>query len=404
MYCPLLIRAIHYFCPASRPVPSRPVFVCFCCGRNRAVQYAGFTCMPFVGGLLSFLLGPRSIPLIGDILVLDQFTAPAFVMCVAAVVLFGLLYCVFKDSIPKPKKKGKPTSTSAALVYSDASAAKYLMGAPSDVSLALSNGGEEEWPPAEFRKNGDASSGPSGLFMDMDSEDEEEARRTPANSAATRDAERGAVTLSDCHRSMNANGYNRVQDGEGEGGGGGPPSVVNGVRGGSSEDGRGGGEAAGEGGHGAGWRGWCCSMPSLPDMLIYGGFLLNMSTKGTIACFETLGAEYAMTHFSMTSAEAGSIFATFGSIGVVSLLSMRVICRFYNDVQIVLGGMAVMMVACTLFIPAPTGVAGLPMFLWAVFLMYSVGYPIGHTAVSFFFCAVSLQFSEPPPPPFCFCV
>lgn len=78
-----------------------------------------------------------------------------------------------------------------------------------------------------------------------------------------------------------------------------------------------------QGGQGAGEAvakaGAWCRMPSLPDMLIYGGFLLNMSTKGTIACFETLGAEYAMTHFGMTSAEAGSTFATFGTIGVVSL-------------------------------------------------------------------------------------
>lgn len=59
-------------------------------------------------------------------------------------------------------------------------------------------------------------------------------------------------------------------------------------------------------------------VPSFPGMLIYGGFLLIMSTRGTMACFETLGAEYAMTHFGMTSAEAGSTFATFGMIGVVS--------------------------------------------------------------------------------------
>lgn len=117
-------------------------------------------------------------------------------------------------------------------------------------------------------------------------------------------------------------------------------------------------------------------------MLIYGGFLLNMSTKGTIACFETLGAEYAMTHFSLTSAEAGSVFATFGSIGVMSLLSMRILCRYFNDVKIVLGGLSVMIVACLVFVTSPHGARGLPVFLGAVFLMYSVGYPIGHTAVS----------------------
>lgn len=312
------------------------------------MQYAGFTCMPFVGGFLSFLLKSRSFSVVGRVLVLNQFTAPAFVMATAALLLLSLLSFVFKDSLPKPKKKGKPASPSAALVASDASAAKYLMGTPSDVSLAqnISDVGEDEWPPAEFRRNGDASSGPHGLFLDSD--DEEGPRRTPASSCATRDAEQGLAVFS--------NGYGEIPAvDEGDGESSDPP-----VRG-----------------------GWCnCRLPSVSDMLIYGGFLLNMSTKGTIACFETLGAEYANTHFDMTSAEAGSTFATFGSIGVVSLLSMRVICRYYNDVQIVLGGMSVMTLACMVFVGSPVGARGLPFFLVAVFLMYSVGYPIGHTAVS----------------------
>lgn len=304
--------------------------------------------MPFVGGFLCFLLGARSVPLLGEFLVLNEFTAPAFVMAAAALILLSFLFFIFKDSIPKPKKKGKPAEPSAAMVAADASAAKYLMGTPSDVSLARgSEGGDEEWPPAEFRKNGDASSGPHGLFLDSD--DEESMRGTPANSSAT---ERGMRVAS--------NGYNEL------------PVNNGGIEHGETE-------STGASAH----RGWCgVRLPSLPDMLIYGGFLLNMSTKGTIACFETLGAEYAMTHFKMTSAEAGSTFATFGSIGVVSLLSMRLLCRYYNDVQIVLGGMAVMIGACLLFVPAPAGATGLPYFLWAVFLMYSVGYPIGHTAVS----------------------
>ena len=44
-------------------------------------------------------------------------------------------------------------------------------------------------------------------------------------------------------------------------------------------------------------------LPSKGDVLIYGGFLLNVSTKGTISCFETIGAQYAMTNFSLSSAE-----------------------------------------------------------------------------------------------------
>lgn len=176
--------------------------------------------------------------------------------------------------------------------------------------LSDTESGDEQWPPAEFgRKNGgDASSGPDGLFVESD--DEEDSRSAlsavtaPTAGAASSDAESGllagAVT-----NGGGSNGYGSVPTEEGKGGGG--------------EEGRmdeGGEEPVAAAGA------WC-RMPSVPEMLIYGGFLLNMSTKGTIACFETLGAEYAMTHFGMTSAEAGSTFATFGMIGVVSVFFCR---------------------------------------------------------------------------------
>lgn len=73
-------------------------------------------------------------------------------MMIAALILMALLKLVFKDSLPKPKKKTDTKSarqvavttkestplvkTEAAIAYTNLSAAKYLMGAPSDVSLA----------------------------------------------------------------------------------------------------------------------------------------------------------------------------------------------------------------------------------------------------------------------------
>lgn len=331
--------------------------------------------MPFLGGFLSFLLGSRSISIIGDVLVLDQFTAPAFVMAVAASTLLAILEFRFVDSIPKPKKKGKPSSPSAALVASDASAAKYLMGTPSALSVSSmgrnssvslsgrgSEGEDEDWPPAVFSKT--AANAPIGLFVDSDDEDEH--RKTPSNS----DVEQGLILSSSGYNS--SNGYSTIPEETGVE----DAAILE-----KNETGK--ADHLEEGSDRNASSGWCnCHLPSVPEMLIYGGFLLNMSTKGTIACFETLGAEYAMTHFSMTNAEAGSTFATFGSIGVVSLLSMRLLCRYFNDVQIVLCGMAVMIAACLILVTSPSGATGLPFFLGAVFLMYSIGYPIGHTAVS----------------------
>ncbi|CAM9372145.1 unnamed protein product, partial [Hapterophycus canaliculatus] len=364
-----------------------------------AVQYAGFTCMPFVGGFLAFLVKDRRIPILGKFLVLTSFTAPAIFMMVAALVLLVLLRLVFKDSIPKPKNKTKNAKqvsastkkstplvkTEADIVYSNASAAKYLMGAPSDVSLASRSGWASDSDDEAYGGKNGGGNGPVGLFVDSDDEAEGEAMRRPSSAvsisvplppvSSSRDAESGllmpAGTMAGGHDGngniVGSSGYGSVPAEEEREQGSGPGAEGDG-------DLEGGGEAV------ARADAWC-RMPSLPEMLIYGGFLLNMSTKGTIACFETLGAEYAMTHFGMTSAQAGSTFATFGTIGVASLLSMRLICRFYNDVQIVLGGMAVMIVACLMFVTKPEGASGLPLFLIAVFLMYSVGYPIGHTAV-----------------------
>lgn len=177
---------------------------------------------------------------------------------------------------------------------------------------------EEQWPPAEFgRRDGDvASSGPGGLFVDSD--DEEEMRRRSSAAAATtttataavNDAESGLLTATTASNGNSSSGSSGSRGATGYG-------SIPGEEGGGEEfkeEEQAVAAAGAEEGEGGAW----CRMPSLPNMLIYGGFLLNMSTKGTIACFETLGAEYAMTHFDMTSAEAGSTFATFGTIGVVS--------------------------------------------------------------------------------------
>lgn len=184
-------------------------------------------------------------------------------------------------------------------------------------SSGLSDGdsADEPWPPAEFgRKNGgDASSGPHGLFVDSD--DEEDGRSVVSSSlpapnaeAVASDAEAGLLAGAASINGNGSNGYGSLPTEEVKENGGlkGEPVDVNG-----------GGEEP------VAVAGAWCRMPNLPDMLIYGGFLLNMSTKGTIACFETLGAEYAMTHFGMTSAEAGSTFATFGMIGVVSFFARK---------------------------------------------------------------------------------
>jgi ceroid-lipofuscinosis MFS transporter 7 len=118
------------------------------------------------------------------------------------------------------------------------------------------------------------------------------------------------------------------------------------------------------------------------DCCILGCMLLNISTKGCISSFETLGISIAQSHFEMYSARAASIVASCGTVGVVALLSMGYLAPHFTDIQLICGGMIVM----------ATGIMSLTAldeeepnpswrFTLAIFMIYSVGYPIGHTAV-----------------------
>jgi len=110
--------------------------------------------------------------------------------------------------------------------------------------------------------------------------------------------------------------------------------------------------------------------------------LLNVSTKGSISSFETLGVSIAQSHFDMTSTRAGIIVASCGTVGVISLLCMGHISRFASDIQLICGGMLIMSFGVlSLGFLEQDVVNPSWKFCTAIFLIYSIGYPIGHTAV-----------------------
>ena len=121
------------------------------------------------------------------------------------------------------------------------------------------------------------------------------------------------------------------------------------------------------------------------DCCILGCMLLNVSTKGSIASFETIGIVVAEQEFGLTSPRAGLIVGTCGALGVVSLLSMGHFCARYSDIQLISGGMLVMAAGVALLTSLSDNNAAIGNPLWkyvvAIFLIYSIGYPIGHTAV-----------------------
>ena len=121
------------------------------------------------------------------------------------------------------------------------------------------------------------------------------------------------------------------------------------------------------------------------DLCILGCMLLNVATKGSIASFETLGIAIAEEFFDMSSSRAGFIIAACGLCGVVALLNLGLLERNVTDVYIIAGGMMIMLAGiCGLLIldaaravrsPADWG------YVLSMFLIYGIGYPIGHTAV-----------------------
>ena len=118
------------------------------------------------------------------------------------------------------------------------------------------------------------------------------------------------------------------------------------------------------------------------DCCILGCFLLNISTKGSIASFETMGIAFAQSHFGMTSSQAGMIVSFCGAVGVYSLLCMGVLGQYFSDVQLISGGMAVMCLGIAILLPIREERANPEwQFFSAIFLLYGIGYPIGHTAV-----------------------
>ncbi|GMH84880.1 hypothetical protein TrVE_jg10177 [Triparma verrucosa] len=119
------------------------------------------------------------------------------------------------------------------------------------------------------------------------------------------------------------------------------------------------------------------------DATVLGCMLLNVATKGSIAVYETLTVNFATSHFvEMDSEAAGYVVSSCGAMGVVALLGMGQIGKVLTDTQMITYGMATMIVGTALLVHfGDHRHFGKYRFESAVFLLYSVGYPIGHTAV-----------------------
>lgn len=119
------------------------------------------------------------------------------------------------------------------------------------------------------------------------------------------------------------------------------------------------------------------------DICILGCMLLNVATKGSIASFETMGISYAASDFDISPALAGTYVATCGTVGVIALLSMGYFAAHFTDIQLISGGILVMVTGIISLVPTghdPEENSSWR-YVFAIFMVYAIGYPIGHTAL-----------------------
>jgi ceroid-lipofuscinosis MFS transporter 7 len=83
----------------------------------------------------------------------------------------------------------------------------------------------------------------------------------------------------------------------------------------------------------------------------------------------------------MSIVEVGALVTTCGSVGFVQLLFFKYLYTSrYTDLQLMLAGIAIMIVA-QILITYNASTPNFPIFILCFIFMYAFGYPIGHTAV-----------------------
>lgn len=121
------------------------------------------------------------------------------------------------------------------------------------------------------------------------------------------------------------------------------------------------------------------------DAALLGCMLLNVSTKGSIGSFETLGISFAESHFNLEPETAGFIVSVNGMIGVIALLSMSQLGKYFTDIQMIVGGISICALGIIGFSTLQSFEDGADNATWkyfvGIFMIYGIGYPIGHTAV-----------------------
>ncbi len=90
---------------------------------------------------------------------------------------------------------------------------------------------------------------------------------------------------------------------------------------------------------------------------------------------------FVSTHFHWDSIRLGIIISVCGIIGVIILLFFPIILRYVHEVHLIVGGFFMMTLSCLSCAKSLFPIVSEHMIYASLFLMFSIGYPIGHTAL-----------------------
>lgn len=124
---------------------------------------------------------------------------------------------------------------------------------------------------------------------------------------------------------------------------------------------------------------------SVYEAALFSCLLLTVVTKGTIGSFETLGVGFAETQFQVQKSFAGFVVGICGFLGVLVLLFLGQLAKIMSDIQMIVFGFLVA-AAAIMSVSVPVLPEDEPgksswRYVFAIFFLYSIGYPIGHTTV-----------------------
>jgi len=111
--------------------------------------------------------------------------------------------------------------------------------------------------------------------------------------------------------------------------------------------------------------------------------LLTPLSQGGVSVYETLIMPYAIQNYHWSAYRAGATVSACATVGFVTILSVPVAMRACSDVTLVQVGLAACVASSMCLISAfdTAGAVPVAFFYASLGLLYSFGYPLGHTAM-----------------------